>query len=251
MTDALEINGLVAGYGGVPAIHGLDLTVRLGEVVALIGPNGAGKTTTLLTIMGVLRPVSGSVQLFGTAASTAAPHRIARRGVALVPDDRGIFFQLSVAENLRLRRRRGSPMTAAHVYDQFPALASISSRKAGLLSGGEQQMLAVGCALMSEPRLLMVDEMSHGLAPVIVAQLLPQLRELAERQNIAVLLVEQHVRAALDVAHRAYVISRGQLVASGDATSLRGRLDMMEAGYLGGAEAIDTAAQWKDTGETA
>ncbi len=251
MSPALELAGLVAGHGGVPAVHGLDLTVHRGEVVALLGPNGAGKSTTLLTVMGVLPKLGGSVRLFGHPAPTVAPHRVARQGVSLVPDNRGIFFQLKVSDNLRLRQRRGSAMTARRVYEQFPALLPLASRKAGLLSGGEQQMLALGCALMSEPQLLMVDEMSHGLAPVIVAELLPRLRALAKSENIAVLLVEQHVRAALDVADRAYVISRGLPVAEGRAEDLRDQLELMHAGYLGETDITGASGQCDKVGEKA
>lgn len=233
MTAVLETAGLVAGHDGVPAVHGVDLTVRSGEVVALLGANGAGKTTALMAVMGVLPVLSGSVSLFGRPRRSSAVHRVARQGVALVPDDRGIFFQLTVRENLRLRRRRRSTAGIDAVFEQFPILRALADRKAGLLSGGEQQMLALGCALMSQPRLLLVDEMSHGLAPVIVAQLLPRLRMLAEQQGIGVLLVEQHVPAALEVADRGYVLTRGRVVAEGSAASLRDRLDAMESSYLG------------------
>lgn len=251
MSAALQLAGLVAGHNGVPAVHGLDLTVNRGEVVALLGPNGAGKSTTLLTVMGVLPELGGSVRLFGRPARTVAPHRVARQDVALVPDNRGIFFQLNVSDNLRLRRRRRSSMTVDRIYEQFPALLPLASRKAGLLSGGEQQMLALGCALMSEPQLLMVDEMSHGLAPVIVAELLPRLRALAKSENIAVLLVEQHVRAALDVADRAYVMSRGRPIAAGQAADLRDQLDVMHASYFGGGDIAEPFAQSDAIGDPA
>jgi len=239
---ALEVTGLVAGHGGVPAVHGIDLVVERGEIVALLGPNGAGKTTTLMTVAGVLPVLSGDVRVLGEDTRGRSVHRLARRGMSIVPEDRGVFFQLTVAENLRLRRTSRSRMTCDEVYARFPALAPLAGKRVGLLSGGEQQMVALGGALLSGPDLLMLDEMSHGLAPVVVAQLLPQLRSTARETGLSVLLVEQHVSAALGIADRAYVLNRGHLVLAGTAEHLRSSPELLEAGYLGGAEPTPAVA---------
>ena len=232
--DALRITDLTAGYGRSPALHGISLHVEAGELVALLGANGAGKTTAMLSIAGELTPMSGQIEIFGQPGGGRRPHQVARLGVALVPENRGIFRQLTVAENLRLRLGRGRPEAADEVFDHFPALRPLTRRKAGLLSGGEQQMLGLGCALVSSPKLLLIDELSHGLAPVVLDKLLAALRTIAGDRQLAVLLVEQHVAAALTVADRAYVLSRGQVVTAGSAADLRARADVLEASYLGG-----------------
>ena len=224
---------LVAGHGGVPAVRELDLHVERGEVVALLGPNGAGKTTTLSTIAGLLPAIDGEIEVMGQPVHRASPHAIARRGLALLPEDRGIFFQLTVGENLRLHRHRQSRRTADDVIAYFPALERLRNRRCGLLSGGEQQMLALACRLIAEPAVLLVDELSLGLAPIIVERLLPVVREIADTAETGVLLVEQHVTAALQVADRAYVLNHGRLVLSGDANDLLQRREMVEASYLG------------------
>ena len=237
MSAALCLDGLVAGYDRVPAVRGIDLTVDAGEIVALLGPNGAGKTTTLLTVSGLLRRISGRVTVLGTSLTRQRPDQIARLGMALVPEQRGVFYDLTVEQNLRLRHHAKSTAPIESVLDELPALRRIMRRRAGLLSGGEQQILALACALVAGPRLLMVDEMSHGLAPVIVEQLLPTLRSVADRNGMAILLVEQHVHTALEIADRAYVINRGRLVLQGATSDLRQRLDDVEASYLEGNSA--------------
>ena len=245
MSDpVLVTKGLRTGYDGVAVVHGLDLAVDAGEVVALLGANGAGKTTTLLTIAGLLPPIDGTLIVLDETAhdehgrgrhvrrsALTRTWRRARRGVALVPEDRGLFPGLTVREHLRLAR--GGREAAARAFDLFPALAPLADRPAGLLSGGEQQMLALGRALVREPRLLMVDEMSLGLAPIIVERLLPMLRTIATETGAGVLLVEQHVPMALAVADRAVVMSRGRAVASGTAAELAARPEVLEASYLG------------------
>ena len=228
MSAVLELIELNAGYGGVPVVRDVSLTVHAGEVVALLGANGAGKTTTLLTAAGVLRPARGEVRLLGHSVSGRRPHQIAREGLMLVPDDRGVFHALTVRENLRLG---GSP-DLDHAFELFGALRPLQGRRCGLLSGGEQQMLGLAKAVLARPRVLLVDELSLGLAPVIVQRLLPTLRQLALERDIGVLLVEQHTQMALSVAHRAYVMRRGKIVLEGEATELRARQDLLEASYL-------------------
>ena len=233
----LNISDLSTGYGDVPVVRGLDLTVHAGEVVALLGPNGAGKTTTLLTISGLLPILGGSITVFGHSVASMAPYKIANSGLAHVVEDRSLFFDLTVQENLRLGLtgdRSGRATAYSRAMELFPALEPLMARRAGLLSGGEQQMLAMARALVSGPRLLLVDEMSLGLAPIIVQRLLPIVREVAEETGAGVLIVEQHVHMALTVADRAYVMSHGEVVLTGDAKELATRRDLLEASYLGG-----------------
>ena len=237
VTPLIEIKNLSAGYGGVPVVRGLSLHVNPGEVVALLGPNGAGKTTTLLTISGILRPLGGSVSVLGEPVLGGRPHKVARRGVAHVAEDRSLFFDLTVAENLRLGLtgdRSGRAAAIARAFELFPALEPIKQRRAGLLSGGEQQMLAMARALVSEPKVLLVDEMSLGLAPIIVERMLPVVRQIANDTGVGVLIVEQHVQMALSIADRGYVMSHGNLLLEGPASELMSRRDLLEASYMGG-----------------
>ncbi|MEM9038019.1 MAG: ABC transporter ATP-binding protein [Actinomycetota bacterium] len=234
----IDIQGLHAGYGGIAVVRDLDLHVDAGEVVALLGPNGAGKTTTLLTISGLLRPIDGSVTVIGGAVTGDKPYQIPRRGLAHVAEDRSLFFDLTVDENIRLGLT-GDKASRKAAYDRamelLPALDPLGGRLAGLLSGGEQQMLAMARALVSEPKCLLVDEMSLGLAPIIVERLLPIVRNIADEAGIGVLVVEQHVHMALEVADRAYVLNHGELMMSGSAAELLERRDLLEASYLGDA----------------
>ncbi|HJY03848.1 MAG TPA: ABC transporter ATP-binding protein [Streptosporangiaceae bacterium] len=232
---ALAVRDLSAGYRGVPVVRELNLEVRPGEVVALLGPNGAGKTTTLETIAGLNRPISGTVELSGENVGGKPAYVLARRSLALVPEGRALFPGLTVREHLRLAGG-GRGQRAGHeeeLLEMLPELRKCLGRKAGLLSGGEQQMLAVGRALVTRPRLLLVDEMSLGLAPVIVERLLPILRRAADELGSSVLFVEQHVALALEISDRAYVLTHGRIRLEGPAAELRERRELLAASYLG------------------
>jgi ABC-type branched-subunit amino acid transport system ATPase component len=233
MTDPLlAIEGLSAGYDQAPVIRGLDLTVGAGEVVGLLGANGAGKTTTLRVISGLVRPLKGRVRFGGLDLSGVSPTQRARRGIVHVPEGRGIFYGLTVAEHFRLGFRGERPDEEA-AYAHFPKLGELRTRRVGLLSGGEQQLRAVGRALARKPRLLLLDELSLGLAPVIVESLLPVVREYAQQSGCGVLLVEQHVQLALEVADRGYVLSHGEIVLHERVEALRADRQLLIASYLG------------------
>ncbi|WP_292605147.1 ATP-binding cassette domain-containing protein [Nocardioides sp. REDSEA-S30_B4] len=210
MNELLSVDNLQAGYGDHPVVRDLCLQVHAGEVVALLGPNGAGKSTTLLTLAGDLSPIAGVVRMFG-ADSTDPLHRRARRGMALVTEERSVLMGLTVAENLRLGR-----CDVARAIALFPELERLMNRRCGLLSGGEQQIVTLARAIAREPRLLLADELSLGLAPLVVRRLLETVRQAADEDGIGALLVEQHVSQVLRIADRAYVMDRGRIVFSGD-----------------------------------
>jgi len=238
--SVLELHDFSAGYRGVPVVHDIDLRVDAGEVVALLGPNGAGKTTTLLTASGLLPRIGGTARVLGADQpfgrrrdATRIALALVRRGMAHVPEDRALFFGLTGREHLRLAARRGDAEAIEHALAPFPALAAIIDRRAGLMSGGEQQMLALARALAGRPKLLMIDELSLGLAPRVIEQLLPLVRTIARDSGVGVLLVEQNAHAALAVADRAYVIVGGRISDMGAASDLAADTQRLAVTYLG------------------
>jgi branched-chain amino acid transport system ATP-binding protein len=247
----LKLDSLPAGYEDAAVLRDLDLTVEKGEVVALLGANGAGKTTTLRAISGIVHPMHGRIELDGQDLAGTSISARARMGIAHVPEDRGVFFGLTVSEHFRLGHRN-EQLDEETAYRHFPALAELKDRRCGLLSGGEQQMLAVGRALARHPRLLLLDELSLGLAPLIVERLLPVVREYATESGCGVLLVEQHVQLALTVADRGYVLSHGELVLHDRAEALRANRDLLMASYFGerATASLDASAN-RSPGQTA
>ncbi|MFW0795466.1 ABC transporter ATP-binding protein [Gordonia sp. CPCC 205515] len=237
----LECHGLQAGHTRTtPCVRDLNLVVTQGEIVALLGPNGAGKTTLLMTLAGLLPRLGGTVTIAGEEPPSGNPRAAVRSGAVLVPDDRSLFRRLTTEQNLRLAiSGRGYRARDAidPVLQHFPALRPRLKVAAGQLSGGEQQMLAIGRALLQRPKVLLIDELSMGLAPVIVESILPVLHSVAERDGTAIVLVEQHVRLALEIADRGIVLVHGQVVLADDASALAADLGRVERAYLGGVTA--------------
>ena len=230
----LEIRDLHTYYGHIHALKGVSLEVEQGEIVTLIGSNGAGKSTTLKTISGLLQPREGTVCLGGETISGRPAHRVAAMGVAQSPEGRRVFPRMSVLENLEMgafARGKADPADLARVFDLFPRLKERSTQKAGTMSGGEQQMLAIGRALMARPTLLLLDEPSMGLSPILVETIFGVVKDI-NQQGTTVLLVEQNALMALAVAHRGYVIQTGQIVLADSADKLR-QNEMVRKAYLG------------------
>ena len=233
----LEVRDLETRYGRVAAVRGVSLDVKQGEIVCVIGPNGVGKTTTLLSIAGLVRPARGTVTFDGTALTGLSPDRVVRRGLSLVPEGRWVLTEMTVVENLQMgaySRDHDAGEIAQdldRIYELFPLLRERRRQLAGTLSGGEQQMLAIGRALMARPRLLMMDEPSLGLAPLVIEEIFRTIRELRAR-GTTILLVEQNAHQALGVADRAYVMELGRVVLSGPAAELREH-ELLRKAYLG------------------
>ena len=239
-TPVLSMANVTSGYRGIPAIRDISFEVLPGEIVAILGANGAGKSTTLLTLAGVLTPISGAVEALGAPVAGGKPHLVSRRGVCLVPDNRAVLSGLTVRENLAVALSRATARKSTEVaLDLFPPRRKTLDIRAGRLSGGEQQMLAVGRALSREAKAILIDEMSMGLAPVVAQSLAPPVRRAATELGVGVLLVEQHTDLALDIADRAIVLSHGEIRLAGSAAELGKRRDLLEASYLG---EVDPAA---------
>jgi branched-chain amino acid transport system ATP-binding protein len=232
-TAALELRDVHASYGRIEVLHGVDLVVPPGTIVALLGPNGAGKTTTLRVASGQLRPTSGCVHIAGTHVNGSSPDELVRAGVCAIPEGRGIFPNLTVEENLRLVTYASVPLAQVldRTYERFPRLKERRHQIAGTMSGGEQQMLALARALSTDPALLMLDEISMGLAPLIVAELYEMVKQIA-RQGVSILLVEQFARVVLPIADYAAVMTQGRIVHVGQPADVA---DELSAAYLGGS----------------
>lgn len=243
MGTVLSIKNLEVSYGTIPALHGIDLEVREGEIVTLIGANGAGKTTTLRAVSGLLKPRTGTIEYREKSIVGMKPHLITARGVSHVPEGRGIFANLTVHDNLELgaylRKGRIPDSDYERCYTLFPVLKERIKQNAGTLSGGEQQMLAIARALMARPRLLLLDEPSLGLAPMIVRQIFDAIRELNRAEKLTVFLVEQNAFHALKLAHRGYVMVNGVITLSGSGKELLERPEVKSAYLEGGRQEVD------------
>jgi len=234
----LEIKNLQVGYGAIPALHGISLSVKAGSIVTLIGANGAGKTTALKAISGLLKPKTGEILYEGKNIAGLPPHHIVKLGLSHVPEGRMIFTNLTVLENLQLgayleKDRRVIRRELEHVFGLFPRLQERQPQLAGTLSGGEQQMLAIGRALMGRPRLLLLDEPSLGLAPLLIKTIFEKIVEINREQGLTVLLVEQNANLALEISHFGYVLETGRIALSGESASLR-QNPQVQSAYLGG-----------------
>jgi branched-chain amino acid transport system ATP-binding protein len=234
----LEIKNLFVGYGAIPALHGISLSVPNGKIVTLIGANGAGKTTTLKAISGLLKPRAGEIFYDGKNIAGLPPHEIVARGLSHVPEGRMIFANLTVLENLQLGAylqtdKKVVRRELENAFNLFPRLKEREKQIAGTLSGGEQQMLAIGRALMSKPKLLLLDEPSLGLAPLLVKTIFEKIVEINRQQGLTILLVEQNANLALEISHFGYVLETGKIVLSGDSPSLR-QNPQVQSAYLGG-----------------
>jgi branched-chain amino acid transport system ATP-binding protein len=234
---ALECRDLSAGYDKLVVVRKLDLAVRHKEILAVLGPNGAGKTTLLMTLAGFLSPRAGTIALKGAPVKGSSPRRMNQAGMILIPDFRALFTELTPIQNLKLAAPRGADL--GPVLELFPALARREKLRTGDLSGGEQQMLAIARALVQSPKLLLIDEMSMGLAPVAVESLMPVIRQVADQHGAAVIMVEQHVQLALEIADEAMVIVHGSIVLSGPAEQYRDDTSEVESAYMSGS--ISTA----------
>ena len=237
MSHLLEVRDLHARYGNTQVLHGLNLDVAEGQVTALLGANGAGKTTTLRALCQLMVQTTGSITLDGAALNSRNTEQIARLGVGHVPDGRGTFMALSTEENLRLgafsrASREGLAQDMDKVYGYFPRLRERASQQAGTLSGGEQQMLAIGRALMGRPRLLLLDEPSFGLAPLVVKDIFAIMRRINQEEKVSILLVEQNAKLALDIADTAYLLETGRVVLHGSSSDMRSN-DAVRRAYLG------------------
>jgi branched-chain amino acid transport system ATP-binding protein len=234
----LEVKDLAVNYGMIKALHGISLNIRKGDIVTLIGANGAGKTTTLRTISGLLRAKSGNVFFNGQEITSKAPHKIVQLGLAQVPEGRMVFANLSVRDNLEMGAFLRSDRAAIKqdfdlVYSMFPRLKERDQQVAGTLSGGEQQMLAIGRALMSRPAFLMLDEPSLGIAPILVKSIFQKIVEINQQQGITILLVEQNANLALEISHYGYVLETGRVTLQDKSSTLRTNPEVKKA-YLGG-----------------
>ena len=232
----LELKNVEAAYGNIKALKGINLSVPEGKIVTLIGANGAGKSTTMKTIMGIMKPIAGDVLFKGESIAGMKTHNIVRKGVVLVPEGRQILQNMTVRENLEMgayqrNDAEGIKEDLSKVFERFPRLFERQGQFAGTLSGGEQQMLAVGRALMCKPKILLLDEPSMGLSPLLVKEIFKIIRDI-NRQGVTVLLVEQNAKMALDIANRAYVLETGTIKMEGEATELANNIEVRKA-YLG------------------